>query len=684
MCPHTQCFAVDITAETSPLANGKSYYFTLSATNRAGLSAFLTSDPYYYDTVTPSPGLVLDFDPSAPMEVVSGSSFHLADVDVLLEGAAVGVRWTGFNHPTAAVEYAVALGRSPGSHDTFPFTTVPSQVSSFTFAGVALQEGSTYYATVVAETGFSRVNSSSNGVLVYRQGGVAALRQAMVRDGTGEVDVDYQASSSQVSAQWLVPAHLHARISHYEWALLQAADQEGETPTRGGEESGSGIRLDSSGSGSNVSESGLGPDVEQLVVIRDYENVGKDMVGVASVSGLRADGSVYINAIKACFASGCLPPVVSNGFQISTPPRPGSFNATYMPLQFDEVYSSSSSGTLELEWEEFQDPQLAYYEWALVGGAEGVGLLAGWRQVDWFQNRIIVTLNVTVSLHGINTVTLRGINSVGLYASTSAALQWRVRDRVTPQEDVPRPPLVVYDTDSSQRVRNLAETGWRQEDSSVVDIQYTGSESSLSGAWPDLRYSQYNYSISLEQRYQPCSSEGTLACGTTALNAAIVSNLPLSHGERYYFCVQTNREFALHSTPTTPPSLEACSNGVTVDLTPPLGRCIKITTPASHLTREEGVSLGEVRDRECAGINDTVFQVSTSELFLVWAEFGDVEESGNAVHASGVAHYSFAIGQQTDHNHECISHSFLLFRYQSLWCGHYQLYVSGSGHICRC
>lgn len=621
MCPHAQCFAIDVTAETTPLTSGRSYHFTLSATNRAGLSAFLTSDPYYHDISTPTPGLVLDFDPSAPVEVLSGSSFHAADIDVLVSGETVGVRWQGFSHPTAQLEYAVALGLTPGSHDIVPFTPVGSQVSSYVFRGVALQEGSTYYATVVAETGFSRVNSSSSGVLVLREG-VASLSQAAVYNGRLEGDTDYQASTSRVAARWVFPSHLHAHISHYMWAVVQLSTGSADTTST------SGIG-DTLGSGTGVSGSGieLGTD---MTVIRDYQSVGKDTVGVASVPLLRADGSVYASAVRACFPTRCLPPVLSDGFQISIPPRPGSINATYTPLLLDDVYGSSSSGTLELQWEEFQDPQLTYYEWALVGGVEETGLILGWKREMWSERGVTMRLNVTVSLHGSNTVILRGVNSAGLYATTSTLVQWRVGGRVRPQAEVPRSPLMVYDTAGMLRRWDPAESGWIAENSIVLDIEYTGSESALSGAWPDLRYTQYNYSISHQQQFLPCSS--ALVCGSTHLNTATVS-LPLSHGQRYYFCVQTSRDFALHATPTTPTSLEACSNGVTVDLTPPLGGCIKIATPTSET-------------RDCGSLNATEFAVSTSELYLVWEEFADVERRGNAVHASGVAQYSYAIGKK--------------------------------------
>ena len=593
-------------AESAPLTDGKWYYFTVSATNRAGLTAFLTSEPYYHDTATPTSGLVVDFDPSAGVEVVSGSSYHLSDIDVLLEGNSLGVRWEGFSHPTADVAYWVSLGTSPGSQDAAPLTSVGSRVSSYVFGGVALQEGRTYYATVIADTGFSRNNASSNGVLVLREG-VAALSQAMVYDGRGQADLAYQTSLTEVSARWAFPAHLHASLSHYQWAVLRAATP---TTTEGEEvESGSGIRPQlSSGSGTSTSGSGVDLVTEQPNVIIDYQNVGKDVMGVVSVpQRLQADGSVYMNAVRACFATRCLPPVLSNGFQLSLPPRPPAIvTATYTPLQLDTPTGSSRYGTLQLrgeeEGEEFRDPQLSHYEWALVGGAEGAGLLFGWSRAEPSENSVTIMLNATLSLHHENFLVLREFNVGGLYASVNTTLYWVIGGVPRPQADVPRPPLLVYDTDGSGRGRDPTVDGWREGDSRLSDIDYTGSESTLSGAWPDLRYTQYNYSVSAEHRYVSCDAEVASACGSTSLNSVTLSNLPLVDGERYYVCIRARREHAIHATPTTPALLEACSNGVTVDLTPPLGRCIGVTNaPSSRM--------------DCASMSDTAFRVSTSEVY---------------------------------------------------------------------
>lgn len=631
-----RCIAVDPTSETTPLISGKTYHFTLSATNKAGLTSFLTSDPYLYASTTPTPGVVWEVDPQASVQVVAGSSYHDTDIDVLVEGVALGIRWTGFAHDTADVEYSIGLGAVPGWDDVVPFMLLGGGVNRYVFHEAELLEGSTYYATVVADTGFSVTNSTSNGVLVLREGEAVVELLASVYDGNcEEVDIEYLPSSTQVSAHWFFPAHLHAQISHYMWAVLTEDTF---------------LSMSASGSGSTNSD----PD---LTVVQEYQNVGKDTVGVASVEGLRTDGSLYVNAVKACFATRCLSPVYSDGFHVALAPSAGAITtAIYTPLLYDQVYGTSASGRLDLVWEEFSDPQLAYYEWSIgTEEMEGAALLLQWQQVEWFENQLSLVLNVTISLHYDNVVTLRGYNSAGLYASVSKALQWKVGGEVLPQSSVPLSLLVVYDIHESQVTTDAAARDWRDithkaVNSQLQDLDYVDSVSLLSGGWPDLRYTQYNYSISTQQSFQPCSN--SLACGNTFHNSATLSNLPLTDGQRYYFCVQALAEHAIHMTLATPPVLEACSNGVTVDHSPPQGGCVKMV---SSLRNGLGGVVGSGSsagtndlsdvDRNCNALNGTQFQVSTSDLYLVWEEFVDVESHGNAVHASGVASYSYAIGK---------------------------------------
>lgn len=615
------CVTLNLSSLDRVLSNGDTLHFTLSATNRAGLSAFIPSMPFPYVSNAPLVGLVLDINPHSAVAILNGFSYHNEDVDVLLEGDEVGVHWRGFSHPYTNVTYSVALGTVPGTDD-IAFTPVGNDTYTHIFHSPPLVDGLIYYATVIAETGFSSSNSSSDGVLIFREG-QNLLRQVTVYDGAvANVDVDYHVSLSEISAQWFVPLQLHSLVSHYMWAVLRHP----ETP---------------SGSGSGISGSGIGSS-GGLEIVRGFENIGKD---VSSITSLQLNDTLYVIGIQACFSTQCYSPVYSNGFHIATPPTSGSLRAIYTPLEIDDVYGTSSAGQLSIVWQAFTDPQLAYYEWSLGTGPSGKELLLPWRRVEWSENSVSTLVNVTVSLHHVNKVTLRGYNSARLCARTDALLEWNVDGIVMSQDSVPRSPLMIFDvSDTSIFGDTSSVSSWRDivyREVALEDIEYSGMPS-LSGAWPDLRYTLYSYSISEYQAYQQDCTQA-VSCGSTIHNFATVDNLTLTEGWRYYFCVRALEEHAVHRTSVTPPVLEVCSNGVTVDLSAPEGSCIAIVSLSDTTVGPDG------RISDCTTANHSRFQVSTSELYLTWSEFTDVESSGNAVHFSGVADYQYAIGESQLH-----------------------------------
>ena len=187
-----------------------------------------------------------------------------------------------------------------------------------------------------------------------------------------------------------------------------------------------------------------------------------------------------------------------------------------------------------------------------------------------------------------------------------------------------------------------------------MELDYTNSSHSLSAAWPDLRYTSYNYSVSTMPTFTTCTPPSSgVACGTTIANSATIPDLALEDGVRYYVCVQTRQPFAIHPSPSSPSTLTACSNGVTVDLSPPSGSYVQIQPLAP--VWESDVASGDVASGSGFGDlvpfrsqcvwNGSQFQSSSSDLHIVWSPFHDVEWNGNAVHASGIAYYEYAVGE---------------------------------------
>ena len=632
-CSTPYCFAIDLASLGSSIISGHDYVITIRAINSAGLVSYSTSDsPFTYTYGLPSMGVVYDIDPALSPELFDGINYQDLDVDVLLDPSELGARWAGFLHPHLNITFSVSLGTRPFSQDVIAMTTV-GENTSYVFDGSYLNHSTTYYITVTAENSLGQVSATSDGVLVLREL-EEYLRDATVYDGLFEVDVDYQASLSSASAHWVFPASIHSYISHYELALIRVMDNANFT----------------------------------LEEISEFQNVGLQSSGSLAIDIQLAPGEKYVAAVKACFAASCLNPVYSDGFWLSLPPSvPSSvaINAVYSPANIDVEYGISSSGYLEISWDPFHDPQIAYYEWALGTGEWGSELLIYWTRTEWFETSVSVNVNATISLHTANVVTVKGFNTAGLYSSLSTELRWRLEDgEVIPQSSIPLSPLTVVDIDESQ-VERLLTSDWRQRqfrEWDPVDLQYSRSPDSLSGAWPNLRYMRYDYSISTTPTYQSCDSPESVACGDTIANSITVRGLSLIHGQRYYFCVRGVRGEAIHVNSATPPVFTSCSNGITVNLTPPTGRCVHIITPSlldapaqddiiatpGSGSSGSGAELRPLleRGRECVYLNESTFQSSTSELFIGWDQFTDVEQySSAAVHVSGVAYYEYAIGE---------------------------------------
>ena len=619
-CSVPMCFAVDLTALGTSLLSGHDYIITVRATDNAGHTTYLTNDSAFtYNYGLPSVGVVFDIDHTFSPELINGVNYDNLDVDVLLNPTQLGARWKGFSHTHLSVTFSVALGTQPLSQDIVTITTV-GENTSYTFDGMYLNHSVTYYVTVIAENSIGQVNATSDGVLVLRNL-EDSLRYATVYDGLFTVDVDYQSSLSSADAHWFFPSNIHSYASHYMLALMRITN------------------------GSNFS----------LEQISDFQNVGLQVSG--SIASLQLQtGEQYVSAVKACFASSCLAPVYSDGFRISIPPNVGSLSAVYTPENLDSEFGNSSLGYLEITWSSFGDPQMAYYEWALGTGELGSELLIYWTRTEWFETSVSVDVNVSVSLHTPNIITLKGYNTAGLYSSISTEMRWRVDGEVLPQTSVPRSPLVIVDVHESE-VEPLTTDDWREREYrewEPHDVQYTRSPDSLSGAWPTLRYMRYEYSISTTPTYQSCDSAESLACGETIANSVTVRGLSLNHGQHYYFCVRARRRDAIHVTLTTPPVFTSCSNGVTVDLTPPTSGCVQILSPSldsqGDLFGSGSAGSGELRplldsNRECIRANESTFQASTTEVFFVWEQFRDVEEYSSVAHVSGVAYYEYAIGE---------------------------------------
>ncbi len=598
-CPTPFCIVI----ETEPLSllSGRDYFVTIKSTNQARLSSYLSTS---FTHLTPSitPGYVYDIDPAHQFILTNDTKAYKQDIDILVETDRLAVEWAGFTHPHLSHNYSVSLGTAPGLDDVAPLTNV-SMVTKYEFTNISLIGGVTYFATVTASNRYNSVRVGSDGVLMLPRLR-DALNNGAVFDGLS-LDIDYQISTTFVSANWVFPSLISAHLSRYEWSLL-----------------GDGIPIFS------------------------YANVAIDTAVNMFINELLIEGVLYQSAVRPCYHDNCLDPILSDGFYISLPPRPGSVSAVYTPSEGVDVYGVSNGGSLALTWDVFEGAELVYYEWA-VGRAEmGREIITNWKRV--YEESVNEILNVTISLHMPNIVTVRGYNVAGLYSQQSVPIHWEVEGQILSQNELARDELIVFDITESD-VTTIVTDNWKDIEHVFItysDEQYTNN-TSLSGAWPSLRYTTFDWSISIQQKFTNCDDDPySVACGATINNVASATNLDLVDGQRYYFCVRGLLNNAIHPTPHTPHTLTACSNGVTADLSPPTSGCVKVITfDASNYETGSGGSGVAPSNLECESEVGLLFQVSTSDLVIVWAEFLDVEQYEGAWHVAGVTNYEYAIGE---------------------------------------
>ena len=163
-----------------------SIYFTVQATNIAGLSTTATSDAYNHIASPPTVGSVFDQNPNDDQQTGTVPTDQLsaneADIDYQTSLSRLRCRWRGFTHPYSLVTLQIGVGTSPNSDDTVRFHNINSNLHSQTYeiSGVQLQPLTAYFCTIKATNSFGSVTASSDGVTP-----VSGTVNGAVHDGPG-------------------------------------------------------------------------------------------------------------------------------------------------------------------------------------------------------------------------------------------------------------------------------------------------------------------------------------------------------------------------------------------------------------------------------------------------------------------------------------------------------------------
>ncbi|XP_077997650.1 uncharacterized protein LOC144450798 isoform X2 [Glandiceps talaboti] len=630
------CVAIPTSLLDWHLHGDHTYYIFIRVENTAGLSSIAQSEPYRHIVEAPSRGVVYDIQPHGE-DIVFGEPI---DIDFQTSTSTLHARWSGFQHAYLDVQYYVSIGTSPGGDDVVAFTTVDGGQSSHSFDGLQLEVFKKYYVTVRAVNEAGSVTVSSDGVVVLADNDV--LTTAYVYDGLGctdtvgslpseqeslgdsdhhsndgrhvcQLDIDYQVSTSSVAAHWIISDDIQPYITHVLWSLQR--------------------------------QEHINSSFTVWDFIEDFSDIGMADTTLTSVH-LQA-GEQYRSTVKFCHPAGCFQPVSSDGFTVH--PNP--------PLSDGISTISYFNGSKEIEfsWNAFTDDvpvsyddddtdSMDYYEWTLTvktsDNHHGNALIP-WQRIDSpsiLDNQLtsIVTLDQELEFTSCIQVGLRGYNKAGLFTTVYEDIY-----DCTQYNPVLIIPNIVIDSVGSYSNDDTDVSDVKLELNAkwtTPDAEYTPGKHKLSAVWPTLRYDTYKWKLVsddsiqrwgywkqhnnvLEYEDYDCNSPQVMACGQTEDNYVNIDNLQLVHGQRYYICIYSNvtRKVYEH-TEQLLPELSSCSDGITVDHTPPIAGQVWI------------------------GWNKQYYQTSKSELTVHWESFIDVEDDGVTTHHSGIKYYEYAIG----------------------------------------
>jgi hypothetical protein len=607
------------------LGDGQTYFVTVRATSGTGASVQQSSDGITVDTSGPTAGPVSD-----------GAG---VDIDFQVSTSSIGANWTGFADAQSGITgYEWAIGTTPGGTDVQGFVAVGLATSASNGA-LALAGGQIYFVTVRATSGAgATVQANSDGVTVDTTGPTAGT----VADGPG-ADLDWQASTTTLSANWSGFADPESAITGYEWAIgttsggtqvqgfvgvglagsasngaltltdgqiyfvtVRATNGAGGTvlansdgvtvdatgPTPGSVRDGAGADLDWQASTTALSANWSGfADLQSGITGYQWaigtSPGGTQVQGFTSValatsasntSLALTSGQIYFVTVLATSGTGATVQAISDGVTVdASPPTAGTVADGLGP----DLDWQASTTTISANWTGFDDPQsgITGYEWA-------IGTTAGGTQVQGFVGVGLAanaTNNALSLTHGQGYfVTVRATSATGATAEASS-------DGVTVDTTGPAPGTV---SDGSG--------------APSLDVDWQASTTTISANWVGFGDAQsgitgYEWAIGT-------TSGGTQIQGFTGVGLAVgASNgsLTLVNGQSYFVTVR--------ATSGTGATVLANSDGVTVDTS--------------------GPTAGTVGDGAGADID---FQLSTTTLQANWTGFGDPQ--------SGITGYEWAIG----------------------------------------
>ncbi|XP_060580924.1 uncharacterized protein LOC132737608 [Ruditapes philippinarum] len=605
------------------LHDNQDYYVTIKVKDTAGHFVTASSSKYRHYSQLPSKGIVKDVDDT-------GAKFvDIDDIDFQTSTSKVTARWSGFKHPHEDIRFTVCISNAFSTD--FIKCEQTTSIDQYTISGLDLTEYETYYQTVIAETEVGNSTAASDGVTVVIEGDTISGIQ--VFDGlpcykplSGDLnltlshhdedkrlvcqnDLEFQASTNVLQAHWTIPTEKRHYLKDINWSIEERA-----------------------------------PVADVWKKLTEYQHLRSNATHLEISGVFLSPGRKYRISLQFCARQHCFKPVHSDGvFVVPNPPVTESLSVTH----------SADLNQIQVSLDRFKDSDLLdvsesyqamnHYEWAFADEAELGRLLTKWTRIVTTEETSDTILNFTINLNGEIAFTrcwlliIRGYTKVGLSSTVSSP----IKDCQDVQQIRPSIVIDAVGDPLSTEKAHIGKDIYLEENSiwETPDEDYTPYTNILSAVWPTLRYTKYYWAVLLVKvndptvfykstdtldLKEPCSHPDAIKCGTTEQDYVNVNfgADTLVHGYRYIICIHANGTTIHYEFwDQELDELNECSNGVTVDLTPPIPADIWIGNDKEHL-----------------------YQTSTSEISVNWNSFTDVEEEGFAAHVSGITHYEVALG----------------------------------------
>ncbi|XP_022102003.1 uncharacterized protein LOC110985345 [Acanthaster planci] len=190
------------------LQEGHSYFVSVKAVNKVGLTTLKSYGAFVVDASPPIAGHVFDG------SLANAPSNH-KDGDFQEDRTVIKAFWEGFHDPHSAIlGYSCRAGTCPGCGDVVPEQHVGLDTDAL-IENLNLIPGLTYFVTVTACNAADLcISVTSDGVMVDDSPPVPGR---VYDGGPGGGDINYQSSRLQLRAHWWGFHDPHSGLSHYEW-----------------------------------------------------------------------------------------------------------------------------------------------------------------------------------------------------------------------------------------------------------------------------------------------------------------------------------------------------------------------------------------------------------------------------------------------------------------------------------